>query len=199
MNDRAADVMIEGFITVEPTTPVERFSSLLRSLSCVIVVEAGGRAIGVVSAREIVDAPPGSTARDVMRAPVFVQRRSFLATAARRIARSRDDVVIVADDDIPVGIVPARSLLARFARDDADVRDEIARDIIAGLLWPTVSQGSVRVEVKDGIVRLDGWLERRSSIPVLRQMIFGVAGVAGVEDDLSFAHDDTPFRPRLVS
>jgi hypothetical protein len=45
--------------------------------------------------------------------------------------------------------------------------------------------------VHDGVVRLDGQIERRSLIPVLAGLVLSVEGVVGMDSHLSYLVDDT--------
>jgi CBS domain-containing protein len=87
------------------------------------------------------------------------------------------------------GILSRADLLKVFLRDDADIEHEVREDVVRRTLW--IDPDTVQVSVHDGVVHLEGQLERRSLIPVLERLVTAVEGVVGVDEHLSFVLDDT--------
>jgi len=48
-------------------------------------------------------------------------------------------------------------------RPDDEIRREVIDDVMHRMLWLMPEEAGVRVEVTDGVVSLEGWLERRAS------------------------------------
>jgi osmotically-inducible protein OsmY len=88
-----------------------------------------------------------------------------------------------------VGIVSRADLLRVFLRDDAAIAKEIREDVIRRTLW--IDPDTIRVVVRDGVVSLQGQVERRSLLPIVERLVTSVEGVVGVNDRLSYAADDT--------
>jgi osmotically-inducible protein OsmY len=66
---------------------------------------------------------------------------------------------------------------------------DIREDVIRRTLW--IEPDAIRVVVHDGVVMLEGQLERRSLIPVLEGLVMAIDGVVAIEARLSFLEDDT--------
>ena len=92
-----------------------------------------------------------------------------------------------------VGIVTRRDLLRIFLRPDEDIRAEVVHDVLGRTLW--LAPSAVRVTVADGVVTLEGRLERRSKIPFAVGLTRQVDGVVAVVDRLGWRIDDTGTRP----
>ena len=75
-----------------------------------------------------------------------------------------------------------------FTRPDEAIRREVMLDVIAGEFMLDPSRFSIHVD--DGVVVLQGSVERRSLVPSLVGAIDGVEGVVRVEDRLTFDLDD---------
>jgi len=74
------------------------------------------------------------------------------------------------------GIVTRSDLLKVFLRPDPAIRWEVDHDIVRGKLG--IAAGEIQVEVRDGVVRLRGQMERRSQISTLVRQVQAVNGVA---------------------
>jgi CBS domain-containing protein len=95
---------------------------------------------------------------------------------------------VVGPDGRIVGIVARSDLLKIFLRTDAEIAHEIREDVVRRTLW--IDPTTIRVVVRDGVVTLEGQMERRSLIAVLLGLVHAVDGVVGVDDGLSFFIDD---------
>jgi osmotically-inducible protein OsmY len=76
-----------------------------------------------------------------------------------------------------------------FLRSDDEIAHDVREDVVRRTLW--IDPTTIRVVVRDGVVTLDGQMERRSLIAVLVGFVHAVDGVVGVDDRLSFFIDDT--------
>jgi osmotically-inducible protein OsmY len=87
-----------------------------------------------------------------------------------------------------VGIVSRGDLLKVFNRTDQAIRREIMDDVIVGEF--TMDPNRFFIHVDDGVVVLQGRVERHSLLPYLLRAVHGVEGVVRVENRLSFDIDD---------
>jgi osmotically-inducible protein OsmY len=79
-------------------------------------------------------------------------------------------------------------LLKVHLRPDADIRHDVEQEVLHQIL--AVEDG-VDVMVADGVVRLLGNLDRRSSTRVACRLAAQVSGVVNVVDELTYDFDDT--------
>ncbi|MFI7413408.1 CBS domain-containing protein [Streptomyces sp. NPDC049627] len=183
-----------------------------RKVSALPVVDGAGHVLGVVSEADLLpkeefrDSDPdrytqlrrlsdlakaGSvTAGELMTRPALtVTAGATLAQAARTMARARVKRLPVVDADGRLeGVVSRTDLLKVFLRDDEEIAEEVRREVVA-YLFPA-PESAVRVEVRDGVVRLAGRLRDTSLVPVAARLVRAVEGVVDVGFDLD--GQDTP-------
>ncbi len=94
------------------------------------------------------------------------------------------------EEDRLVGIVTRRDLLMLFLRPDAEIRRRVVEEILTDTM--RLGADAVAVHVLDGIVTLDGQLERHSQVPVLVRLTGQLEGVVGVVPRLTARVDDSP-------
>ena len=209
-------VMTTEVVTVSPGTPFKEIVELMItwSISAVPVVSGDGTPVGVVSEADVLAkeeyaggteserwfAGPkrrehqrkasGRTAADLMTAPVLtVTAEAPVAEAVRKLAQSKvRRLFVVGPDGRLVGVLSRRDMLRLYLRSDAQVRADIAADVLARVLWEDPK--SVRVDVTDGVVTLTGRFERRSAAELAARLTATRPGVVGVEDRLTYAWDD---------
>jgi hypothetical protein len=92
-----------------------------------------------------------------------------------------------------VGIVSRADLLTVFTRPDRAIEIEIMDHIIVDDFG--MAPGRFFIDVDDGVVVLQGRVERRSLIPYLVRAIHGVEGVVRVKNRLTFDLDDHDAAP----
>ncbi|MEV0321371.1 CBS domain-containing protein [Streptomyces sp. NPDC050658] len=126
--------------------------------------------------------------------PVCVHADNTIAEGARRMARDRvERLPVVDDEERLVGIVTRRDLLQVFLRPDDDIRHEVIEEVLVRTLW--LAPGAVTISVHNGVVTLDGRLERRSEVSVALHMAREVDGVVAVVNKLSHRLDDSHLQP----
>ncbi|WP_338676524.1 CBS domain-containing protein [Streptomyces sp. SCSIO 30461] len=135
------------------------------------------------------------SARELMSHPaITVKADDTITVAARTMAEHRiERLPVVNAEGRLLGIVTRRDLLQVFLRPDSDIRREIADEILNQTLW--VPPGTVQVHVIDGVVTLEGQLERFSDIQVAVRLAQQVDGVVSVIDKLTYRYDDSGSKP----
>ncbi|GGU50546.1 CBS domain-containing protein [Lentzea flava] len=133
----------------------------------------------------------GVTARDVMTSPVkSIAPDTTASAAARELASSGVRRLFVMDSDgALVGVLSRRDLLKLFLRDDEELRTVIRDEIFGRMLW--VDPFSVDVEVAEGVVTLNGDLERQSEVEIAEHLVRSLPGVVDVHNRLRPSWNDT--------
>ncbi|HEV8637151.1 MAG TPA: CBS domain-containing protein [Chloroflexota bacterium] len=216
MNSLVQDMMTSDVVTVEPSTPFKEIVARLagRRVSAVPVLDADGRVLGVVSEADLLlkeehpdaeqsvplvwtrrrrierEKAAGTCARELMTAPpVTVPPTATVAEAARRMHTAGvKRLPVVGEDGRLLGIVSRADLLKVFARPDEAIRREIVDEVILRDFMMDPSRFFVRVE--DGVVVLEGAVERRSLVPFVLRAVQGVESVVRVENRLTYDVDD---------
>lgn len=222
MKRTVADVMTREVVVAHPRTP---FKEIVRRMhearvSALPVLDDEGRLVGIVSEADLIlkedpeldesgglfegrhrrvdrQKAAGLFAAELMTAPVVtIPPSASLGEAARLMHRKNVKRLPVVDETGRlVGILARSDLLTVFLRPDAEIEREVREDVIRRTLW--IDPDTVTVTVRDGVVRLEGQLERRSLIPVLERLVASVDGVVGVEHTLTYEVDDTVSAPEI--
>ncbi|MGH2572140.1 MAG: CBS domain-containing protein [Actinomycetota bacterium] len=134
-------------------------------------------------------------ARDVMVKDVIsVRPETSVQEAIRTLLRHEVKRLPVVDpENRVVGIASRRDLLSPFLREDDEILREVREDIIARTMW--IDPATIDVEVRQGVVRLSGQMDRRGAKEILVDLVHRVDGVVGVEDELTYQADDRGARP----
>ncbi|MFF4255150.1 CBS domain-containing protein [Streptomyces sp. NPDC001663] len=188
-------------------------------VSAMPVLEDDGRVAGVVSEADLLpkeefrDGDPDRytqlrrlgdlvkagavTAEDLMTAPALtVPAHASLAQAARIMALHKVKRLPVVDDEGALqGIVSRSDLLQVFLRDDEDIAEEIRRDIVDRLFRAPLAP--IRVEVRDGVVKLTGRIPDTAFVPITARLVRSVEGVVDVDCALSGPHRRPDLDPDL--
>ncbi|MCX5554698.1 CBS domain-containing protein [Streptomyces sp. NBC_00038] len=126
--------------------------------------------------------------------PVTVHADNTIAEAARTMAQRRvERLPVVGEGDRLVGIVTRRDLLQVFLRPDREIRAEVIQEVLVRALW--LAPRSVDVSVIEGVVTLDGHMERKSETEIGVSMTRQVDGVVAVVDKLTYHLDDSRLQP----
>jgi CBS domain-containing protein len=176
-------------------------------VSALPVLEGEGRVVGVVSEADLLpkeefrDSDPDRytqlrrlsdlakagavTAGELMTSPALTTHpNATLAQAARTMARAKvKRLPVVNDLGMLEGIVSRADLLKVFLRDDEEIAEEVRREVVSYLLPAPAS--TVRVEVRDGVVKLGGHVRDTSLVPVAARLVRAVEGVVVVEFELT--------------
>lgn len=214
---RVASVMTRDVVTVTEEAP---FVDIVRMMarykvSALPVLDAAGLVVGIVSEADLLRKEEyqeeeqegqhwfegrrhraarakaaGRTAAELMTAPVVtIDPEATVPLAAKLLARHGIKRLPVVDEQGKlVGIVSRVDLLRMFLRDDEEIRDEVSEEVLLHGLW--IDPRTVVVTVRDGIVTLEGQLERKSLIGMAVHLTRMVPGVVEVISRLSFELDD---------
>jgi CBS domain-containing protein len=125
--------------------------------------------------------------------PVTVHADDSIAFSARVMAEHRVERLPVLDEeDRLVGIVTRRDVLQVFLRSDADIREEVIQEALVNTLGLTPL--AVGVKVHDGVVTLEGRLERESEVSIAGSATARIDGVVAVDNRLTGRLDDSKLR-----
>jgi len=214
------DVMTTPVITVRPDTPLKEVARVLvhHLISGVPVVDDVGRVVGLISETDFLVKEGGPeaihhrllarvvgeseateaqlakvgaiVARDAMTVPaVVIDPDRPIHEAARLMVKRRINRLPVVDaDGRLVGIVSRADIVRVFVRPDQDLERTIREKVIVKTMW--LDPADVELEVADGVVRVRGTLDRRSTAEILERFIGQVDGVVAVQADLAWQLDD---------
>ncbi|MGZ8629486.1 MAG: CBS domain-containing protein [Actinomycetota bacterium] len=214
MTRTVADVMTRTVVVVPGSAPFKQIVRAMREyrVSAVPVTDPDGLIAGVVSEADLMLREDPSVlephffegrtrreerrkaeafvARDLMTAPaVTIGPQATVDDAARLMhERGVKRLPVVDLDGRIVGIVSRMDLLAEFLRDDDDIRTEVVRVLVDDLGLPPEA---VLVLVDDGVVHVEGRIERRSMVPAIWASVRDVPGVVGLDERLTWELDDT--------
>jgi CBS-domain-containing membrane protein len=211
------DVMTRGVVVVGQLAGFRDVVGLLgkHHISALPVVGEDGRVVGVVSESDLYlkqVRPPrpglaallphrrrrcdqrkasGLTVGQLMTAPaVTIRADRPLAEAARRMdERGVRRLPVVDATGRPIGIVTRGDLLKAYQRADQEIRQDIVRRAVPKVIERAVE--TVHVQVRHGVVELDGWLTRRSQVLALIARARATDGVVAVRNRLGYDVNDT--------
>ncbi|MGW3565933.1 CBS domain-containing protein [Streptomyces sp. NPDC000941] len=154
------------------------------------VVDEDEKVVGVVSGADLRAGSAARTAGQLMSRPaITVRPQDSVVDAARTMARHGvERLPVIDEEDRLIGIVTRRDLLGVFLRPDHEIRAEVIDEVLVRSLW--LLPHAVDVTVTDGVVRLEGQLERHSEVPIAVRMTGQVDGVVAVVDRLTYRVDD---------
>ncbi|MFF0862014.1 CBS domain-containing protein [Nonomuraea sp. NPDC003560] len=221
MKMTVADVMTGKVVSVTPATPFKDIAEALITggISAVPVVDDEQHVVGMVSEADLLRKeefreqfyregyrPPlrarlrhpkgrqkadGDTAAELMTSPAISVSPEASAVSAARLMDAHDvkRLAVVDRDGRLQGIVSRRDLVKLFLRPDEEIAAEVRDEILDQKLW--VDTAGVRVEVRQGVVTLSGWMDRRTEAGIAVRMTSRVNGVVDVVDKLTWKTDDS--------
>jgi CBS domain-containing protein len=96
---------------------------------------------------------------------------------------------VVDDRGVVIGIVSRSDLLGIFLRGDAEIREDVIRDVVIEAL--DADRDTIDVNVEGGIVTLSGNLDHASAAAYAVRSTRSVPGVVDVVDKLHGRHDES--------
>jgi len=219
MEPTVKDVMTTRVVSVTKNASFRTMAAALREhrVSAFPVLDDDGKVIGVVSeadmlAKEALVSEPegmpgmiagllrrkehekarGTTAGDLMTSPpITVSPDDTLERAARLMyTRKVKRLPVVDANGHLVGIIGRADLLTAFDRSDEDIRREILDQVFRREL--STDPAAFTVQVKDGIVTLEGVAETREFGHEIVEELRHVQGVVAVRDRLAYPHPAGP-------
>jgi CBS domain-containing protein len=209
--------MTRDVITVRTDTSFKEIARRLaeNNVSALPVLDEEGRLVGVVSEadllykegyrdrggrsrrptvisrlRRTLAKAAGGTARDVMTSPaVTIDPDATLAETARYMASHGVKRLPVLAGGELIGIVSRADLVSAFLRTDIAIAEEIEQLLASHVLL--TEDGSIDVQVRDGVVTLTGKLGRRSSVEIAERLTREVDSVVDVHTDVAYRWDDS--------
>jgi CBS domain-containing protein len=216
MTSLVRDVMTTRVVTVEPWTPFREIVTRLAEhrISAAPVIDAEGNVLGVVTEADLLlkqehadlelnvplawnrrrrlerEKAAAVVAGELMTTPaVTVPPTATVTEAARRMHTAGvKRLPVVNEAGRLAGIVSRADLLKVFNRSDEAIWREIMDDVITGDFMMDPSR--FFIDVVDGVVVLQGRVERSRLIAFLVRAVHAVEGVVRVEDRLTFDLDD---------
>lgn len=214
------DVMTADVLSVTRDTPLREVARLLheRSISGLPVVEDGA-CIGVVSeadllvkqaGRPVSDRMPfewlfgdqpdpeglrrraAATAGEAMSAPpVTISPDRPLREAASTMVDRKVNRLPVVEDGKLVGILTRADLVEAYLRQDEEIVRSIREDVLRRTMW--LDPDAFEVEVRDGRVRIEGKVDRRSTAGIIERIIGLTDGVVELQSEIRWDADDSTY------
>lgn len=214
MSSLVKDVMTRDVAAVPDTAGYKDIVDIMRRrhVSAVPVLDVTGRLAGVVSEADLLlkemgeealtgylistgrrgeqAKAAGLTAAQLMTSPaVTISPDETVATAARRMHDRRVNRLPVVDKAGRLaGIISRVDVLSVFARADDEIRDEVARKVIAEDF--ALDPSTFEVTVTSGIVTVTGQVESREIAAHLAEAVRHVEGAIDVRDRIDYPRAD---------
>jgi predicted transcriptional regulator len=202
------DVMTETVVAAHQDAVFKEIVAALarNKIRAVPVIDDIRKVIGVVTASDLlhhlVTGPAqtpqkahAATAAELMTTPAVTTRpHATIVEAAQRAAQARVRTLPVIDTHgTLVGIVTQADLLRVFLRDDDDIRDEVRQYASQTMHIPSTR---LSIDVTEGVVTVNGTLERQLQLAQLINRIRAVPGVVDIDNQLTAQFDDRSFPAR---
>ena len=195
--------MTREVVSVRPDTTFKDCAEMVRihRVGAFPVVDGEGRLLGILTESDLLrkeelkngGEDPRATARTaaeaMTRAVVSVTADQAVAEAARLMHQSSVRHLPVTDKSGRlIGIVARADLLKVFLRSDESIRREIDEVLLPRTFG--IPPGTVAIDVRGGVVLLQGQVETRSLARLVAAFAERVEGVVGVDDELGYVWDD---------
>ena len=213
------DVMSRPALTVHSGTPLKDVARLLvdHRISGLPVTDDGGRVIGVISEADLLQKEQGAdqvthrhlarllgetestrnqlakiaatTAGEAMSSPaITIGGDRPLTEAAALMTRRGINRLPVVDEGTLVGVVSRADLVRAYVRSDDELAEVVREEVLRRTMW--LNPRLFDVVVTDGIVRISGSVERRSTAAVIERITALVPGVVAVVSEIHWEIDD---------
>jgi CBS domain-containing protein len=214
------DVMTQVVTAVHRETPLKDVARLLvaHGISGLPVVDDDRQVVGVVSEADLLIKEQGAgalprrrtarvrgesrttkaglakvgatTAGTAMTSPaITIDPGASLQAAAAIMVDRGVNRLPVTKDGMLVGIVTRADLIRAYVRSDDQIAITIREDVLLRHLL--VNPVLFDISVTDGIVRIHGRADTRSTAELIERFVVAVPGVIGLEADLTWALDDS--------
>jgi len=214
------DVMTREVLTVGPATPLKEVAAILGAnrISGLPVVQ-DGVVLGVISeadllakeaatsnghggyrasipvrGRQLAAKRDAATAGQAMTSPaVTTVPPCSIGEAARVMVAHHINRLPVVENGRLVGLVTRADLVRLFARPDDQLAEAVRQDVLLDSLW--LDPSGFKVSVTEGVVTIEGGVDRRATADALVDLIRRTPGVVGVAPQLHWGDHDQGARP----
>ncbi len=208
---KVKDVMTDDVLTVKTSATLKETAQLLADLgiSGMPVVDDKNVLVGVISEADILYKERGPerrhggsfawlffpelldtskldarTAGEAMSRPAVTIRpnRPVNEAAGLMLDEAVNRLPVVDAEGKLLGIVTRADLVRAFTRTDAEIEEEIRKELVSGTLWLEPTEVAIRVE--RGEVTIEGQVDTKSDADLLPELIREVPGVISVDAKL---------------
>lgn len=135
------------------------------------------------------------TARTAMTSPaITIAPHESVAGAARIMCEHHVNRLPVVMNEKLVGLVTRSDLVRAFTRTDAEIEQELIKDVLGRTMW--IDPDKVEIDVRDGVAVLSGRLHTRSDVELLNRLAARVPGLVAVESTVVWDVDDVTRKGR---
>lgn len=220
---KVRDVMTRQVLTARPEMSLRDLALLLSEhrISGMPVLDSSGSVVGIVSEADILAKERGpapvhssglswifgervtpdelrrhaaTTVGQAMTTPAITidQDRPLREAAALMLDRGVNRLPVIANG-LLVGILTRADLVRAYIRRDNEALDAIRDQVIRKTMW--LDPDDMVVEVREGIARIAGTVDRRSTAAIIERLTALVDGVDLVVNDLRWELDDSDLAP----
>jgi CBS domain-containing protein len=216
---KVRDAMSRSVVSVTPQTRLREVARLLHehNISGLPVLDADGTCIGVISEADLLVkqlSRPVSTrlpldwilgdrhdpeeirrrgatvAVEAMTSPAITiaPDRPLREAAAIMVDRGVNRLPVVQEGRV-VGIVSRADLVSAYLRQDEDIAHAVRDGVLRRTMW--LDPGEFDLDVREGVVRIAGTVDRRTTAGIIERLLGVVDGVVEVQSELAWTMDDT--------
>jgi CBS domain-containing protein len=224
---KVRDVMTSEVVSVVPAMRLKDLARLLldRRISGAPVVDEAGDIVGVISETDLLAKEVGrplsrrtpldwifgerpnpseqrrreaTTVEQAMSAPAMTVEadRPLREAAAIMVDRAVNRLPVIEKGRL-VGIITRADLVRAYVRRDEEVLRTVRDDVVRRTMW--LDPDDLLVKVRDGVVRIAGTVDRRSTATILEKLIRLVEGVDEVSNSLTWGFDDQVPTPASIA
>jgi predicted transcriptional regulator len=117
--------------------------------------------------------------------------RPLREAAALMVDLGINRLPVVADGRL-VGMLSRADMVRAYLRLDDEIEHAVREEVLRQTMW--LDPGSFDIDVREGIVRISGKVDRRSTARIIEKLVGLVDGVSAVEASLKWEFDDTDVR-----
>ena len=218
------DLMTPEVVSVRPELPLKEAARMMvdHAYSGLPVVDEAGHVLGVLSEADLILKEGGFeavhhrrlarlfgdrqeaveqvakieavTVAEAMTSPALtIEPDRPVHEAARLMIEQRVSRLPVVEDGVIVGIISRDDVIRSYLRTDEEIARTIREEVLLKGMW--IDPATIEVRVEEGLVRLVGNVDRRSTAEILQHLVSRVEGVMGVEAILTWKDDDREIRP----
>ena len=214
---KVGDVMTTEVRTIGPDAPIKEAAMVMvkAGISGLPVVDDDRKVVGIITEADFVtaeanrswgrqrrrllanlfgeaDTHSAKTVEDAMTAdPATIDRASSVTEAARKMTDlGVKRLPVVLPDGTIEGIISRADVMGAFARPDDELKSEVYRDVVLGVMQ--LHDSDISLSVTDGVVTMSGNVPTHSDARLLEELTVRVEGVVSVEaEDVTWTADES--------